>query len=311
MFGQKPCAPDVESIYDVPINFEKDCLSDVLLERLNLKGKRKDLREWHRRVQALHRTNEKVKIGVVGKYFKTGDYVLSDAYISVIEALKHAAYATRQKPELVWLDAIEYERDPKKLRELKGFDGILIPGGFGSRGVEGKIRVIEYCRVNKIPYFGLCYGMQLLVIEYARHILGLAEATTHEINPKAEHRVIDIMPEQKERLAHKDYGGSMRLGEYEAKVSKGTQAYRAYKAQSILERHRHRYEVSPLYVERLREAGLIFSGTSPDGVLMEIAELPKDKHPFFLATQFHPEFQSSLTNPHPLFVTFLKACRKR
>lgn len=303
-------APDVESIYDVPINFEKDELSDRILERFHLRSKNHDLGTWKRRVNTLKKFQRTVRIGVVGKYFKTGDYVLSDAYISVIEALKHAAYATGQKPELHWLDAGEYEKDPKQLRELKKYDGILIPGGFGSRGVEGKLKVIEYCRINKIPYFGLCYGMQLLVIEYARNVLKLKGATTHEIYPQAEYLVIDIMPEQKERLMRKDYGGSMRLGEYEAKISKGTQAYRAYKSTRIIERHRHRYEVNPEYVERLREAGLIFSGTSPDGVLMEVAELPKEKHPFFLATQFHPEFQSSLIAPHPLFVAFLKACKR-
>lgn len=303
-------APDVESIYDVPINFEKDRLSDRLLERLHLKGKPRNLREWESRVRALHQVKHKVRIGIVGKYFKTGDYVLSDAYISVIEALKHAAFATKQKPELVWLDATEYERDPRKLRELKKFDGILIPGGFGSRGVEGKIKVIEYCRVNKIPYFGLCYGMQLLVIEYARHVLGLGEATTHEIHPKAEHLVVDIMPDQKKKLAEKDYGGSMRLGEYSAKLSRGTIAHAAYRSTHVVERHRHRYEVNPSYVVELKKVGLVFSGTSPDGVLMEIAELPQKQHPFFLGTQFHPEFQSSLVAPHPLFVAFLEACKR-
>lgn len=304
-------APDVESIYDVPVNFEKDHLSDRILERFDLRTRKHDLGLWKRRVDAMKKLKRTVKIGVVGKYFKTGDYVLSDAYISVIESLKHAAYATGQKPELHWLDATEYEKDPKQLRELKKYDGILIPGGFGARGVEGKLKVIEYCRTNKIPYFGLCYGMQLLVIEYARHLLKLKDATTHEINPKAEHLVIDVMPDQKEKLARKDYGGSMRLGEYEAKLTKGTIAYEAYKRQTIMERHRHRYEVNPQYVEELKAAGLVFSGTSPDGVLMEIAELPKEKHPFFLATQFHPEFQSSLIAPHPLFVAFLEACKKQ
>lgn len=304
-------APDVESIYDVPVNFEKDHLSDRILERFDLRTRKHDLGLWKRRVDAMKKLKRTVKIGVVGKYFKTGDYVLSDAYISVIESLKHAAYATGQKPELHWLDATEYEKDPKQLRELKKYDGILIPGGFGARGVEGKLKVIEYCRTNKIPYFGLCYGMQLLVIEYARHLLKLKDATTHEINPKAEHLVIDVMPDQKEKLARKDYGGSMRLGEYEAKLTKGTIAYEAYKRQTIVERHRHRYEVNPQYVEELKAAGLVFSGTSPDGVLMEIAELPKEKHPFFVATQFHPEFQSSLIAPHPLFVAFLEACKKQ
>lgn len=304
-------APDVDSIYDVPINFEKDRLSDRLLERLSLKGKPKNLREWEKRVKSLHQIKERVRIGIVGKYFKTGDYVLTDAYISVIEALKHAAYATKQKPELVWLDAAEFERDPKRLKELKKFDGILIPGGFGSRGVEGKIAVIEYCRKNKLPYFGLCYGMQLMVIEYARHSLRLSHATTHEVNPRAEHLVIDVMPDQKQKLAEKNYGGSMRLGEYVAKLTKGTLAQAAYGTSTVIERHRHRYEVNPTYVEQLRQAGLVFSGTSPDGVLMEIAELPQKEHPFFLGTQFHPEFQSSLVAPHPLFVAFLEACKKK
>ena len=304
-------APDVESIYDVPLNFEKDHLSDRILERFGMRGKKQNLGLWKRRVDAMKRLKKTVKIGVVGKYFKTGDYVLSDAYISVIESLKHAAYATGQKPELHWLDAGDYEKDPKQLRELKKYDGILIPGGFGARGVEGKIKVIEYCRVHKIPYFGLCYGMQLLVIEYARNVLKLQEATTHEIDPKAKHLIIDIMPEQREKLARKDYGGSMRLGEYEAKLTKGTIAYEAYKRSTVVERHRHRYEVNPEYVEELQQKGLVFSGVSPDGVLMEIAELPKEKHPFFLATQFHPEFQSSLIAPHPLFVAFLEACKKK
>lgn len=303
-------APDVESIYDVPINFEKDHLSDRILERLSLTSQSRDLREWKRRVAAMHRLKQRVKIGIVGKYFKTGDYVLSDAYISVIESLKHAAFATRQKPELVWLDASEFEKDRKQLKELRRFDGILIPGGFGARGVEGKIKAIEYCRVNKIPYFGLCYGMQLLVVEYARNVLKLTGATTHEVDPRAEYRVIDIMPDQKEKLARKDFGGSMRLGEYPAKLMPQTIASTAYRVTKITERHRHRYEVNPEYVERLQKAGLVFSGISPDGVLMEIAELPKTKHPFFLGTQFHPEFQSSLIAPHPLFVAFLQACKQ-
>lgn len=304
-------APDVESIYDVPINFEKDQLSDRILERFGVRPRKRDLGPWKRKVALMKQVRSKVKIGIVGKYFKTGDYVLSDAYISVIESLKHAAYATKQKPELHWLDATEYERDPEKLSELKGFDGVLIPGGFGARGVEGKIKAIEYCRVNKIPYFGLCYGMQLLVIEYARHILKLADATTHEINPEARHLVIDVMPDQKKKLAEKNYGGSMRLGEYPAKLLKDSIAFDAYQSTKVIERHRHRYEVNPAYVERLKKGGLIFSATSPDGVLMEIAELPKDKHPFFLGTQFHPEFQSSLLIPHPLFVAFLEACKKK
>lgn len=247
---------------------------------------------------------------MVGKYFKTGDFVLSDAYISVIEALKHAACQVGRKAELTWIASTDFEEDPKQLRTLKKYDGIIIPGGFGSRGIEGKIAVIQYCRENNIPYFGLCYGMQLAVIEYARHILGLKEAHTTEVSPKTVDPVVDIMPEQKENLRRKNYGATMRLGHYEAHIMPKTLAAKAYGFASVLERHRHRYEVNPEYVEQLKQAGMIFSATSPDGILMEIAELPKSIHPFFLATQFHPEFQSSLLHPHPLFVAFLEACKK-
>jgi CTP synthase len=304
-------APDVESIYDVPVNFEKDKLSDAILNRLNLKPKKSDLAVWKSKVSAIHRLKEEVRIAVVGKYFKTGDYVLSDAYISVIESLKHAAYANKRLPKLVWIDSTEYEKDPKKLRELSGFDGVLIPGGFGARGVEGKILAIEFCRKKGIPYFGICYGMQLAVIEYARHIAGLAGANTAEVDPKSPHLVIDVMPEQKAKIAQKEYGGTMRLGEYPATLKKGTLAEKAYGTKKIIERHRHRYEVNPEYIARLEEAGMIFSGTSPDGVLMEIAELPKSVHPFFVGVQFHPEFQSSILAPQPLFNAFIKAAVKR
>ena len=305
-------APDVESIYDVPVNFEKDHLSDILMKKLGLKPKKLlDLGAWEKKVQKIRTTKAIVKIGIVGKYFKTGDFVLSDAYISVIEALKHAACEVGRKAELHWIDSTDFEGSAKNLDSLKQYDGIIIPGGFGSRGVEGKINAIEFCRENKIPYFGLCYGMQLAVIEYARHILGLSLAHTTEVNQKTAHPVVDIMPEQKENLRQKNYGATMRLGQYEAIILPNTLAQRAYGKKSVLERHRHRYEVNPAYVEQLKKAGMIFSATSPDGVLMEIAELPKEKHPFFLATQFHPEFQSSLMYPHPLFVAFLEACKKR
>lgn len=299
-------APDVESIYDVPLNFEKDQLSSIVLGKLGLKPRKKGNHEWEKQVRRIKSAKEKIEIGIVGKYFKTGDFVLSDAYISVIESLKHAACALGKKLELTWIDSTDFEEDQDAVKTLKQYDGILIPGGFGSRGIEGKIRAIRYCREKKIPYFGLCYGMQLAVIEYARHILGLKDAHTVEADPKTLHPVVDIMPEQKEKLAKKDYGASMRLGHYEAKLVPGTIAAKAYGKKSVLERHRHRYEINPEYVEALRGKGLVFSGTSPDGRLMEIAELPKEVHPFFLATQFHPEFQSSLLKPHPLFVAFLR-----
>ena len=304
-------APDVDSIYDVPLNFERDHLGARFLKKLGLKAKKHDLSEWEKRVSRYRKSSETIRIGIVGKYFKTGDYVLSDAYISVIEALKHAACEVGRKLELDWLDSADFENDPKSLATLKQYQGILVPGGFGGRGIEGIIAAIRYCRENKIPYFGLCYGMQLMVIEYARHIMGLTGAHTTEVNPTAKHPVIDIMPEQKANLRNKNFGATMRLGHSEALVRPNTLAREAYRAEQVLERHRHRYEVNPGYVADIEKAGLVFSATSPNGVLMEIAELPKKQHPFFLATQFHPEFQSSLVHPHPLFVAFLKAAAKQ
>lgn len=306
-------APDVESIYDVPLNFEHDRLGDILLKKLSLpiQSKRNQgLQAWEEAAQKIRHAAGTVHIGVVGKYFKTGDFVLADAYISVIEALKHAAGAVGRKAALSWIDSTEFEEDPKRLARLKDYDGILIPGGFGSRGVEGKIAVIRFCREEKVPYFGLCYGMQLLVIEYARHVAKLRGAHTTEVDGATPHPVVDIMPGQKENLRRKNFGATMRLGRYEACLLSRTVAFTAYQASRIQERHRHRYEVNPEYVGPLKKAGLVFSATSPDGVLMEIAELPKQAHPFFLATQFHPEFQSSLLHPHPLFVAFLRACSK-
>jgi CTP synthase len=302
-------APDVSSIYDVPINFEKDNLSNILCDILNLKPKNKkaDLVEWSRFVRKTKNGDRQVKIAVVGKYFNSGDFVLSDVYISVIEAIKHASYKNNAKPIITYLSATDFEKNPKKVLELKNYDGILIPGGFGSTGVEGKLKVIEYARVNKIPYFGLCYGMQLMVIEYARHVLNLKDANTVEINPKTKYPIIDIMPEQKNIIAEGKYGGSMRLGEYPCVVKKGTIARNAYGKNFIQERHRHRYEVNPEFIETLREEGLVFSGVSPDGRLMEIAELPENVHPFFLGTQFHPEFLTRPLSPHPLFNEFIKA----
>ncbi|MEK9131745.1 MAG: CTP synthase [Patescibacteria group bacterium] len=302
-------APDIDSVYDVPINFEKDKLAQIVLKRLKLKSKNKEdgLVPWRNFIHKTKNTVGEVNIAVVGKYFDTGDFVLSDAYLSVIEAIKYSAYNLGVKANLTWVNAKEFEDKKKKVDELKKFDGILVPGGFGESGILGKLKAIEYARIHKIPYFGLCYGMQLLVIEYARNVLGFKDANTAEINPNAEKVVIDIMPEQKKHLAEGRYGASMRLGAYHAHLVKGSLAEKAYGVDTISERHRHRYEVNPAYVGELASAGLVFSGTSPDGSLCEIAELSTDTHPFFLGTQFHPELKARPLHPHPLFTAFVKA----
>ncbi|TSC68773.1 MAG: CTP synthase, partial [Parcubacteria group bacterium Gr01-1014_56] len=239
------------------------------------------------------------------------DFVLADVYISVLEALKTAAYSQGLKLKLTYLGSQKFENGETPLSELDKYNGVLIPGGFGETGVEGKIKVVEYVRKNKIPYFGLCYGMQLAVIEYARNMANLAGAHTTEIKPNAEHPVIAVMEGQKENVAASKLGGTMRLGGYPCTLEEGTIAREAYGVGEIRERHRHRYEVNQKYVETLTKAGLVFSGMSPDKTLMEIAELPKSVHPFFLGTQFHPEFLSRPLSPHPLFVAFVRAAGEK
>ncbi|MEX0672503.1 MAG: CTP synthase [Candidatus Paceibacterota bacterium] len=304
-------APDIESIYDVPVNFERDNLGAIISDHLGLNHRKKktNLTKWKSFVNKSKKTDKTVDIAVVGKYFDSGDFVLSDVYISVLEAIKISGYHQKIKPKIHYVSSeiFEGKSGKKKLQQLNKYDGILVPGGFGTRGIEGKINVVEYARKHKIPYFGLCYGMQIAVIEYARNVLGIQGATTAEMDPDAEHCVVDIMPEQKELVAKKNYGNSMRLGAYPAVLGKGTIARGAYKSDKISERHRHRYEINPEYVEQIEEGGLVFSGKSPDGRLMEIAELPKSEHPFFLGAQFHPEFQARPLAPHPLFSEFIKA----
>ena len=302
-------APDVESIYDVPGNFEKDKLGEKILKRLKLKsrGTNAGWKEWEGFARKASKVHDEVRIAVVGKYFDTGDFVLADSYLSVIEALKYSAIAQGKKAKLVWLSASTFEGKKAPLSELSGFDGILVPGGFGSRGVEGKLNVIRFAREHKIPYFGICYGMQLAVIEYARNVLKYKDATSREIDPKSKHLIVDIMEGQKENMEKGNLGGSMRLGAYPAHLQKGSIAETAYGTDKIVERHRHRFEVNPEYVQELEAKGLVFSGRSPDGLLMEVAELPTSVHPFFIATQFHPEFEARPLAPHPIFSAFIKA----
>ena len=314
--GDVISAPTVESIYEIPINFEKDNISDRLLKKLSLRARGNDMKEWTAFANNIKSPQGEVKIGIVGKYFGSGDFILTDSYLSVIESVKHAAFFWRKKPVIEWLDANEYEKDASKLEELKKYDGIVIPGGFGNRGTEGKIKAIEYCRKNKIPFFGLCLGLQLATIEFARNVAGIKNATSREFDKNAKDAVIDVMDEQKELLKSKNYGGTMRLGAYECEVQEGTISHRAYKdwvtdgkgKYVISERHRHRYEVNNDYRDKLVEKGLVVAGINPKKNLVEIIEL-KD-HPFFVGVQFHPEFKSRPLKPHPLFKEFIKAATK-
>lgn len=300
-------APDVKSIYDVPLNFDADNLGDLLLNSLKLPTDApSDFHVWSDFVARLKKGGKEVKIGIVGKYFDTGDFVLSDAYLSVIEALKFSGAEVGVTPKIEWLNAKDFEKG-ENIESLSGYDGILVPGGFGETGIEGKLHAIRYAREHKIPYFGLCYGMQLMVVEYARNVLGLTDAHTVEINPDTKNPVVAMMDAQKEILAQGAFGGTMRLGSYTEKVLPGTIAAKAYGKEEVTERHRHRYEINPAFVKQLTDAGLVFSGTSPDGVLMEIAELPEEVHPFFLGTQAHPELKARPLAPHPLFSAFLLA----
>lgn len=305
-------APDADSIYDIPLNFEKENLGNRILNKLNLKTKRKEANneEWKKFVAATKNQKKSIEIGIVGKYFKTGDFSLSDSYISVIEATKHAAAVNNCKVNLHWLSAEEVESDGVSV--LKSMDGLIIPQGWGGRGSEGKIKAIEYCRKNKVPYFGLCYGMQMAVIEFARNVAGLKDANSAEINSKTRNPVIHIMPGQEKLIAEKGYGGTIRLGAWPCLLKTDTRLASAYKKYSdkkiVFERHRHRYEFNNDYREQFEKLGLIISGTSPDNTIVEAIEI-KD-HPFFVGVQFHPEYISRPLSPHPLFVEFVKVSLK-
>ena len=301
-------APNCESIYTIPQMFEDQNFGDSVLQSLGLEPRETDLSVWNGLASKISGIKEEVVIGVIGKYFTTGSYVLSDVYISVLEAIKHGAWANNKKPVIKWLNSEDYENDPGKLEDLRELDGILIPGGFGTRGIEGKIMAVKFARENKIPYFGICYGMQCAVIEYARNVLGYADANTEEMNPKTHHLMIHFMKGQKENAENQKYGGTLRLGSWPCKLKDGTATARAYEIGQINERHRHRYEFNNKYRSELETAGLVVSGESPDGELVEIVEITD--HPFFVGVQFHPEFQSRPLTPHPLFRAFAEAAVK-
>ena len=293
-----------KSIYQVPMLMEEQGLDTIVLRKLELEDKPKDMSGWHDMVERMLKKYErKVTIAVVGKYV-----ALQDAYISITESLRHAAVANEAELEIKWINAEEIEAESTDMDQvMAGVDGILVPGGFGNRGIEGKIKAIQYAREKKIPFFGICLGMQCAVIEFARHVCGMADANSSEFAPESTHPVIDLMPEQ---LDVENMGGTMRLGLYPCKVYPHTLTEKAYKQELIYERHRHRYEFNNAFRETIVSKGLKLGGTLPNGRLVEIVELPESVHPWFLGAQFHPEFKSRPTNPHPLFRDFIGAALK-
>ena len=288
-------------LYAVPMMLKEQHMDDVVIKKLGIECAEPNLEDWENMLYALRNPKQTVKIAMVGKYVE-----LHDSYISVNEALKHGGIETRSAVDIDWIDSETLEGDDVNLDDILGdVDGILVPGGFGSRGIEGKINACQYARTHGIPYLGICLGMQIAIIEFARHVLGMNGANSAEINPDTPFPVIDILPEQKEVT---DMGGTMRLGQYPCTLNPESKSYELYGASMIYERHRHRYEVNNDYRNDLLSGGIIFAGTSPDNHIVEMVEIPK--HPWFVACQFHPEFKSRPNKPHPLFRGFVTAASK-
>lgn len=327
-------APDVKTIYRIPLNFEKEGMGTKLLKRFGMaRRKNPDWAKWEQLCEKIENPEKKITIAMVGKYLDIGDFSLMDSYISINEALRHSGAELGVGIEIAWIDSKDFEKDTEKIKSLSEYSGVIIPGGFGSSGVEGKIKAIEFCRRKNIPFLGLCYGMQLAVVEFARSICGMNGANTTEVDPKTGYPVIDILPEQKVLLETEQYGASMRLGNYAAQLREKTSVHEIYRNLGrvkkdedsskeleknrvglcqkplIIERHRHRYEVNPEFVGKLEKCGMVFSGkhVRMDGQeLMEFMEIPG--HKFFIATQSHPEFRSRIGDPAPLFLEFVRAC---
>ena len=292
---------DMKSIYEVPLALEEQKMASVVLQRLGMEDKKPNLTSWIKLVEKIKNPQKTLKVAIAGKYTK-----LSDAYISVVESLKHAGYANNASVEIKWInaeDCVDYDAAKAMLKDVHA---VVVPGGFGIRGIEGKLSVVRYARENNLPFLGLCLGMQCAVIEYARNVVGLKDANSTEFDENTPYPVIDLMLEQKNVQG---YGGTMRLGKYECHIKKGSKANEAYGTTKIFERHRHRYEVNNEYLDKLKKAGLVFSGLSPDGMLAEMVELPELD--WFVASQFHPEFKSRPENPHPLFYGLISTATKR
>jgi len=292
---------DVPSVYEVPIVMEKQGVGDNILGKLNLKEKEMDLKEWSQYVKKMKSLKKEVTIAIVGKYTN-----LKDSYISIVEALRHSGVNLGYNVNIMWVESLDLEDDPSKVDQLKDASGILVPGGFGSRGSEGKIHAINYARENNIPYLGICFGFQLAAIEFARNTLGMENANSSELDPNTSYPVVDLLPEQKNI---KKMGGTMRLGEIEFEIEKDSLANKIYKKTKAGERHRHRYEINPEYIDKIEKEGMKFTAKSDNQRRMEILEIPKHSH--FLATQFHPEFKSRPLRPAPIFNAFVEAAIKR
>lgn len=320
--------PDLTSIYEVPLYLDSQNIGGKIIKKFGLKNKKTSsgLNEWKRLKKQRESAKKKLRIAMVGKYFVTGDFKLVDSYVSVVEAVKQACWTQGVSPEFTWIDSTEFEKGKMSLKE---FDGIIVPQGWGARGVEGKLMAVKCARENKIPYLGLCFGMQMASIEFARNVLKLDKANSTEVDPKTKYPVIHVMPDQAEYLAKKQYGGTIRLGSWPCQIKEGTLLDKIYKKYGmdkdapwnsdrgfnslpstsknvIYERHRHRYEFNNEYREKFEKAGFVISGTSPDGMLVEAIELKN--HPFFIGTQFHPEYIARPLTPHPIFTAFIKAC---
>lgn len=296
--------PDMNSIYEVPIHFVGQKFGEKILNKFKMPVRECSMKNWKEILEKMKNPDKVVKIGVIGKYVTYGIAEHKDVYLSVLEAVRHACSHLGVKPIIEQVQSTDIEE--KGIDIIRKFDGIIVPGGFGCMGVEGKIETVKYCRENNIPFLGLCFGFQMAVIEFARHLLGMNKANSTEIDPGTPCPVIDLLPEQKELIKLKQYGATMRLGAYPAVLKAGSKVREIYDKEFISERHRHRYEVNPEYISLIEEKGLVFSGQSPDRRLMEFLELPG--HRFFVATQAHPEFKSRFESPAPLFSAFVKAC---
>lgn len=311
--------PDLDSVYEIPLVLHEQGLDKRILQKLGLEQRKPDLSEWTNFIEKVKGADKEIEIAIIGKYFGTGDYQLKDSYAALFDAIDHASWQQGVKVKTRWVDAEKVEKEGAE--KLIGKPaGIIVPIGWGERGAEGMIQAASYARTEKIPYLGLCYGMQLAAVAYARDVLGWKDAHTEEDNPKSEHLVIHIMPKQKEIMERRAYGGTMRLGAWEALVKKGTRAYEFYKEYGGMideskgltsERHRHRYEFNGEYEDEFTGKGLVISAKSVVEGLVEIIELPESEHPFYLGTQGHPEYKSRPLQPHPLFSAFIKACLKQ